>query len=42
MGPGRTAPAGHTHQAFSHFALVISALQLHMGSTARSDNPMQT
>ena len=33
---------GNTPQAFSHFALVVSALQLHMGSTARSDNPMQT
>jgi len=33
---------GNTPQAFSHFALVISALQLHMGSAVRSDNPMQT
>jgi GH15 family glucan-1,4-alpha-glucosidase len=31
---------GNTPQAFSHFALVVSALQLHMGRTARSDNPM--
>ena len=29
-------------QAFSHFALIISALQLHMGHPARSDDPMQT
>ena len=40
MGPGPTPPAGNTPQAFSHSALVISALQLHMGSAARSDNPM--
>jgi GH15 family glucan-1,4-alpha-glucosidase len=33
---------GNTPQAFSHFALVVSALQLHMGHMARSDNPMQT
>jgi GH15 family glucan-1,4-alpha-glucosidase len=31
---------GNTPQAFSHFALVISALQLHMGSAVRSDDPM--
>ena len=31
---------GNTPQAFSHFALVVSALQLHMGRTARSDDPM--
>jgi GH15 family glucan-1,4-alpha-glucosidase len=31
---------GNTPQAFSHFALIISALQLHMGSAVRSDNPM--
>jgi len=31
---------GNTPQAFSHFALVVSALQLHMGHPARSDNPM--
>ena len=40
MGPGRAPPAGQHPQAFSHFALIISALQLHMGSPARSDNPM--
>ena len=33
-------PAGQLPQAFSHFALVVSALQLHMGRSARSDNPM--
>ena len=32
---------GNTPQAFSHFALVVSALQLHMGQMVRSDNPMQ-
>jgi GH15 family glucan-1,4-alpha-glucosidase len=31
---------GNTPQAFSHFALVVSAIQLHMASPARSDNPM--
>jgi GH15 family glucan-1,4-alpha-glucosidase len=31
---------GNTPQAFSHFGLVVSALQLHMGRMARSDNPM--
>jgi hypothetical protein len=41
MGPGDGSPAGQYPQAFSHFALVISALQLHMGTTARSDHPMQ-
>ena len=33
---------GNTPQAFSHFALVISALQLHTGHMVRSDNPMMT
>jgi len=33
---------GNTPQAFSHFALVVSALELHMGQMARSDDPMQT
>jgi GH15 family glucan-1,4-alpha-glucosidase len=33
---------GNTPQAFSHFALVVSALQLHMGQQARSDDPMRT
>jgi GH15 family glucan-1,4-alpha-glucosidase len=32
---------GDTPQAFSHFALVVSALQSHMGQAVRSDNPMQ-
>jgi GH15 family glucan-1,4-alpha-glucosidase len=32
---------GNTPQAFSHFGLVVSALQLHMGAMARSDDPMQ-
>ena len=33
---------GNTPQAFSHFGLVVSALQLHMGHMARSDDPMLT
>jgi GH15 family glucan-1,4-alpha-glucosidase len=33
---------GNTPQAFSHFALVVSALQLHMRHAARSDSPMPT
>jgi GH15 family glucan-1,4-alpha-glucosidase len=33
---------GNTPQAFSHFALIVSALQLHSGSAVRSDNPMMT
>jgi GH15 family glucan-1,4-alpha-glucosidase len=41
LGPGRPAPDGQHLQAFSHFALVISALQLDMGTPARSDHPMQ-
>jgi len=32
---------GNTPQAFSHFALVISALQLHSGTAVRSDHPMR-
>ena len=40
--PDAQRQLGNTPQAFSHFALVISALQLHMGQTVRSDNPMQT
>jgi GH15 family glucan-1,4-alpha-glucosidase len=32
---------GNTPQAFSHFGLVVSALQLHMGQQARSDDPMR-
>jgi GH15 family glucan-1,4-alpha-glucosidase len=38
--PAARRQLGNTPQAFSHFALVISALQLHMGSAVRSDNPM--
>jgi GH15 family glucan-1,4-alpha-glucosidase len=39
--PAAQRHLGNTPQAFSHFALVISALQLHMGQPVRSDNPMQ-
>ena len=39
--PAARRQLGNTPQAFSHFALVISALQLHMGQPVRSDNPMQ-
>jgi GH15 family glucan-1,4-alpha-glucosidase len=38
--PAAHRQLGNTPQAFSHFALVISAIQLHLGSAARSDNPM--
>ena len=38
--PAAQRQLGNTPQAFSHFALVVSALQLHMGRAARSDNPM--
>src|SRR6516164_2647547 len=38
--PATQRQLGNTPQAFSHFALVVSALQLHTGQTARSDNPM--
>jgi GH15 family glucan-1,4-alpha-glucosidase len=38
--PAAQRQLGNTPQAFSHFGLVISALQLHMGSPARSDSPM--
>ena len=38
--PAAQRQLGNTPQAFSHFALVVSALQLHMGHTARSDDPM--
>jgi GH15 family glucan-1,4-alpha-glucosidase len=31
---------GNTPQAFSHFGLVVSAVQLHIRGPARSDNPM--
>jgi GH15 family glucan-1,4-alpha-glucosidase len=39
--PAAQRQLGNTPQAFSHFALVVSALQLHMGHMARSDNPMR-
>jgi GH15 family glucan-1,4-alpha-glucosidase len=39
--PGAQRQLGNMPQAFSHFALIISALQLHMGWCARSDDPMQ-
>jgi GH15 family glucan-1,4-alpha-glucosidase len=39
--PAAQRQLGNTPQAFSHFALIISALQLHMGGAIRSDNPMQ-
>ena len=38
--PAAHRQLGNTPQAFSHFALIVSALQLHMQHTARSDNPM--
>ena len=38
--PATQRQLGNTPQAFSHFALIISALQLHMGGAIRSDNPM--
>jgi GH15 family glucan-1,4-alpha-glucosidase len=31
---------GNTPQAFSHFALIISALQLHKGHAHHSDQPI--
>jgi GH15 family glucan-1,4-alpha-glucosidase len=31
---------GNTPKAFSHFGLVVSAVQLHMHGAARSDSPM--
>jgi GH15 family glucan-1,4-alpha-glucosidase len=31
---------GNTPKAFSHFGLVVSALQLHSGRSYRSDEPM--
>ena len=39
--PAQQRQLGNTPQAFSHFALIISALQLHLGWCARSDDPMQ-
>jgi GH15 family glucan-1,4-alpha-glucosidase len=38
--PAAQRQLGNTPQAFSHFGLVLSALQLHMGHMARSDDPM--
>jgi GH15 family glucan-1,4-alpha-glucosidase len=38
--PAAQRQLGNTPQAFSHFALIISALQLHMRGAIRSDNPM--
>jgi GH15 family glucan-1,4-alpha-glucosidase len=38
--PAAQRQLGNTPQAFSHFGLVVSALQLHMGRMAGSDNPM--
>jgi GH15 family glucan-1,4-alpha-glucosidase len=40
--PAAQRQLGNTPQAFSHFALVASAIQLHMGRMVRSDNPMLT
>ena len=40
--PAAQRQLGNTPQAFSHFAMVISALQLHSGTTARSDHPMRS
>jgi GH15 family glucan-1,4-alpha-glucosidase len=40
--PAARRQLGNTPQAFSHFGLVVSALQLHMGRMARSDNPMMS
>jgi len=40
--PAAQRQLGNTPQAFSHFALVVSAIQLHMGRMVRSDNPMLT
>jgi GH15 family glucan-1,4-alpha-glucosidase len=38
--PARQRQLGNTPQAFSHFGLVVSAVQLHMHGPARSDSPM--
>jgi GH15 family glucan-1,4-alpha-glucosidase len=40
--PAAQRQLGNFPQAFSHFALVISALQLDTGSAARSDHPMRS
>jgi GH15 family glucan-1,4-alpha-glucosidase len=39
--PATQRQLGNTPQAFSHFGLVVSALQLHTGRMAGSDNPMR-
>ncbi len=41
VGPAMQRQLGNTPQGFSHFALIISALQLHMGAAVRSDNRCQ-
>jgi GH15 family glucan-1,4-alpha-glucosidase len=38
--PAARRQLGNTPQAFSHFGLVVSAVQLHTGGPCRSDNPM--
>ncbi|HJY02256.1 MAG TPA: glycoside hydrolase family 15 protein [Streptosporangiaceae bacterium] len=40
--PAAQRQLGNTPQAFSHFGLVVSAVGLHMGHMARSDDPMLT
>jgi GH15 family glucan-1,4-alpha-glucosidase len=40
--PATRRQLGNTPQAFSHFALVVSALQLHTGHAVRSDHPMMS
>ena len=40
--PAAQRQLGNTPQAFSHFGLVVSAVGLHMGHVARSDDPMLT
>jgi GH15 family glucan-1,4-alpha-glucosidase len=40
--PAAQRQLGNTPQAFSHFGLVVSAVGLHMGHMARSDDPMMT
>ena len=37
MGPHAHRQLGNTPQAFSHFPLIVSALQLHTGRPRRSD-----
>ncbi len=40
--PKAARQLGNTPQAFSHFALITSALQLHHGAAHRSDAPIRT